>query len=64
LLTPAYDNKIYQKYSKNTIKNKVQNKLFLQKELNLPHDKKMPVVCITCELTDKNGAKLVKEILE
>lgn len=33
LLSPAYDNKIYQKYSKNTIKNKIQNKLFLQKEL-------------------------------
>lgn len=64
MFTPAYDNKIYQKYSKNTIKNKVQNKLFLQKELDLPCDKKKPVVCITCELTDKNGATLVKDILE
>lgn len=64
LFTPAYDNKIYQKYSKNTIKNKAQNKLFFQKELGLPCDKKKPVVCITCELTDKNGAMIVKDVLE
>lgn len=63
-MTPAYDNKIYQKYSKNTIKNKVQNKLFFQKELGLPHNKKEPVVCITCELTDENGADLLKNTLD
>lgn len=32
-LSPAYDNKIYRKYSKSTIKNKTENKLFLQKEV-------------------------------
>ena len=63
-LTPAYDNKIYQKYSKSTIKNKVQNKLFLQKELWLPSNNKIPIVCITCELTDKNWASLIKETLD
>lgn len=63
-ITPSYDNKIYCKYSKSTIKNKVQNKLFLQKELWLEEEKKKAMICITCELTDKNGAKIIEEAIK
>lgn len=63
-LTPAYDNKIFQKYSKNTIKNKIENKLAFQEELGLVVDKKIPLLCVTIDLSDDKGAGLLEECVD
>lgn len=61
--TPAYDNKIYQKFSKKTIQNKIKNKIALCQDLELPYDKKVPLFCITFPLTDKNNLALLQNIM-
>ncbi len=60
---PAYDNKIYQKYSKKTIENKIKNKESFCKEFGLNFDKKIPVLCITYPLTDKNNLSMIQDIM-
>ena len=62
-LTPAYDNKIYQKYSQKTIQNKEKNKIAFCQDFGLPYDKKVPLVCITYPLTDKNGMEIVQDVM-
>ncbi|MBI5412087.1 hypothetical protein HZA43_02820 [Candidatus Peregrinibacteria bacterium] len=61
--TPAYDNKIYQKFSKKTIQNKIKNKIALCQDLGIPYDKKVPLFCITYPLTDKNNLAILQEIM-
>lgn len=60
---PAYDNKIPQKYSKKTIANKMKNKEAFFKEIDLPFDKRIPVVCITYRLTDENKVNLIQDVM-
>ena len=60
---PAYDNKIYQKYSKKTINNKIKNKEGLCEELGLPFDKRIPMICITYALSDQNNLSIVQDIM-
>ncbi len=60
---PAYDNKIYQKYSKKTIENKIKNKESFLKDAGLPFEKKVPLICITYPLTDKNNLSIIKDIM-
>ena len=60
---PAYDNKIYQKYSKKTIENKLENKKLFCEEVGLPFNKKVPLLCITYPLTDKNGLNLIQDVI-
>lgn len=60
---PAYDNKIYQKYSKKTINNKIKNKEGLCEELGLPFDKRIPMICITYGLSDQNNLSIVQDIM-
>lgn len=54
-ITPAYDNRIYQKFSKKTIEGKTKNKIDFCQDFGLPYDKKIPLISITYALTDKNG---------
>lgn len=61
--TPAYDNKIYQKFSKKTIQNKIKNKIALYQDLEIPYEKNVPLFCITFPLTDKNRLDLVQEVI-
>lgn len=63
LTTPAYDNKIYQKYSKKTIQNKLKNKIALCQDLEIPYEKKVPLFCITFPLTDKNDLGLLESAM-
>lgn len=63
LPTAAYDNKIYAKFSKNTIEKKRLNKEEFQKEFALHQDKKTLLLVITTELTEKNGFELLEELL-
>lgn len=60
---PAYDNKIYQKYGKKTIENKIENKKAFCEELGLPFEKKVPLICITYPLTDQNNLSMVQDIM-
>ncbi len=61
---PAYDGKIYQKYSKKTFQNKEKNKVAFCQDRDLPYQKKIPLIAITCPLTDKNGAELLEAVME
>lgn len=60
---PAYDNKIYQKYSKKTIENKVKNKENFLKEVGLPFEKTVPLICVTYSLTDKNNLAMLQDVM-
>lgn len=60
---PAYDNKIYQKFSKKTIQNKLKNKEAFLNEVGLPFDKRVPLVCITYSLTDENKVNMIQDIM-
>jgi starch synthase len=60
----SYDNKIYAKFSKNTIEKKALNKEAFMKEFRLIQDKKTLLIGITQELTQKNGFKILKDILD
>ncbi len=60
---PAYDNKIYQKFSKKTIENKVENKRQFCEEVGLPFNKKVPILCITYPLTDKNNLNMLMDVM-
>lgn len=60
---PAYDNKIYQKYSKKTIENKIKNKQMFCEELGFVFDKRIPLVGITFPLTDKNNVSMIQDVM-
>ena len=60
----AYDNKIFAKFSKNTIEKKAQNKQEFCCHHNLKCGKKDFLVAIIAELSDKNGGQVLQETLE
>jgi starch synthase len=60
---PAYDNKIFQKFSKKTIENKIENKRLFCEEVGLPFNKKVPLLCITYPLTDKNNLEMLMDVM-
>jgi len=60
---PAYDNKIYQKYSKKTIENKIKNKQAFCDEVGFVFDKRVPLICVTYPLTDKNSLGMIQDIM-
>lgn len=62
-ITPAYDNKIYQKYSKKMIQNKEKNKISFCQDFGLEYNKKVPLLCITCPLTDKNHINIIQDVM-
>ncbi len=61
--TPAYDNKILQKYSKKTIQNKEQNKVAFLAEADLPYNKKIPLLAVSYPLTDKNNVSILQDVM-
>ncbi|QQS58680.1 hypothetical protein IPN35_03695 [Candidatus Peregrinibacteria bacterium] len=63
LPSAAYDNKIYAKFSKNTIEKKSQNKMEFCREHELSCQQRQLLVGIVMELSQKNGAKLLEDIL-
>jgi starch synthase len=62
-ITPAYDNKIYQKYSKKMIQNKEKNKIAFCQDFGLAYDKKIPLLCITFPLTEKNNISIIQDVM-
>lgn len=59
---PAHDPCIEKKFSIKTIKNKVQNKLALQKDLALPVRENVPLIAIVSRLASHKGIDLISEI--
>jgi len=62
-ITPAYDNKIYQKYSKKMIQNKEKNKISFCQDFGLTYEKRVPVICITYPLTEKNNVSMLQDVM-
>lgn len=61
---PETDPGIYRNYTVDSLQVKVKNKLFLQRELSLPQDEKIPVVGMVSRLTEQKGFDLLREIVE
>lgn len=63
---PYNDPNIAHRYSKKTFKekNKLENKLALQKELDLEVNPEIPVIGMVTRLTDQKGVNLVLEVAE
>ena len=59
----AYDNKIYTKYSKNTIEKKIKNKADFCEEMEIICDQRQLLMGVVTELTDANGAQLFADVL-
>lgn len=60
----AYDNKIYAKFSKNTIDKKVVNKKSFCEEFGLECHHREFLIGIVAPLTPKNGADILEKLLE
>lgn len=61
--SPEYDNKIAKKYSSKTLAQKLENKLALQAQLNVPEDAKQCILCVPRGLESEGVAKLLLELL-
>ncbi len=63
-LTPAYDNKIYQKYSRKMLQNKEKNKIAFCQDFGLDYNKKTPLLCLTFPLTEKNNLDMLHDVIQ
>lgn len=61
---PATDINIETHYDSEKFYNKVQNKLFLQKMLNIPENQGIPLIGMVSRLVDQKGLDLIASILE
>lgn len=61
---PRKDNLIVKPYGITTLKNKLENKAQLQKDLGLPVKKDIPVIGIVSRLVGQKGLDLVKVVIE
>lgn len=55
---------IFRNYNKNSLRNKMINKLKIQKDLNLDIDENVPVLAIISRFTPQKGIELIKTIGE
>lgn len=60
---PDGDPHIYKFYSEKRLRNKVDNKLRLQRQLGLPEDRKVPMIAMITRLTNQKGLDLVERVL-
>ena len=61
---PATDKEIKTKYNINSLKRKGENKIDLQKTVNLPKKEKAPLFGLVSRLTDQKGIDLTSEIID
>lgn len=61
---PEKDPLIPAHFSKDDLKGKTENKLALQKELNLPENADVPMIGVVSRLTDQKGFDLVNYVME
>ena len=60
---PEYDQKIFQKFSKSTLKNKQVNKKAFQENLGLEVNPQKFVIALTSDLSPKNGGELLEKVI-
>lgn len=56
---PDDDVNIYYPYNKDSLEEKVANKLELQRELGLPEDEKIPLIGVVARMTEQKGMSLI-----
>lgn len=61
---PETDKDIYKNYSSKSIENKAENKMELQKRLNLEVNKDIPMIGMVTRLVSHKGLDLVREVLD
>ncbi|MFA5256079.1 MAG: glycogen/starch synthase, partial [Candidatus Omnitrophota bacterium] len=64
LWSPEKDNKIFKKYSVETLRDKYVNKEMFQKEMGLKVDRNIPVFGMISRLADQKGADFVADIID
>lgn len=60
---PAKDKLIKKNYTAEDLENRVENKIDLQKEFDLPVDPKIPLLAMSCRLSEQKGWDLVMKVL-
>lgn len=60
---PATDKLIKKNFSIKTLKSRVDNKIDLQKEFDLPVDPSIPILAMSCRLSEQKGLELVMKVL-
>jgi len=61
---PEKDKDLYRRYSFNKLNAKVENKKFLQKNIGLPVNKDVPILCTTSRVTFQKGFNLILKIID
>lgn len=61
---PQYDKFIFKNFNIDSIDNKVENKLALQRELGLPQKKDTPMIGLISRLTNQKGCDLIVNIID
>ena len=64
MYNPRKDKDIPKNFGLTTMKNKLVNKLELQKQLGLPQDKDIPVIGLVSRLVSQKGLDLIKGVIE
>lgn len=64
MYNPEKDNMIFRNYSKNNLRNKMINKLKLQKDLNLDINENVPILAIISRFTPQKGMDIIRSIGE
>ena len=62
--SPSKDRALFVNYNQKSVENKVENKVELQKMLNLPVDKTIPLIGMVSRLVSHKGLDLVKGMME
>lgn len=60
VFNPEKDKELFKNFDYMSIENKEENKLMLQKELNLTVDKDIPIISVITRLTDQKGLDLIE----
>lgn len=61
---PSTDNNLFVKYDSNNLEGKGKNKEELQKMLNLPQDKNIPMIAMVTRLEEQKGLDLIRDVIE
>lgn len=62
--SPEKDSMIFRNYNQNNLRNKMINKLKLQKDLNLEIDREIPMIAIISRFTPQKGMDIIENIGE
>jgi len=64
VFNPSYDKHIYINYGVDSLKDKVKNKVLLQKEYNLEVNQHLPLIGLANRLSEQKGFELIVKILD